>query len=129
MSNSGINTRNANKELVSLKYMLSLIFSNAPHVVHRMTHEKLVDSHNTLMAAYIESIKRPCVDVRVPHPDPSSAIAMNLPTADSNESGSDTLDSYSQSEYPNIHYWTKGKWVDFKNEEKNSSIQGSKAGP
>jgi hypothetical protein len=97
--------------------------------VHRGIHGKLAASHELLMAAYTEAMKRPRMEDNARDPNQSSAPALHAPNADREEPRPDTLRSYSKSDFPDINFWTKGEWLDFKNKGKDSSAMGSKAGP
>jgi hypothetical protein len=53
----------------------------------------------------------------------------HAPSLDREEPHPDTLPSYSKSDFPDIRFWTKSDWLDFKNKGKDSSTLRSKAGP
>ena len=55
-------------------------------------------------------------------------LAQHAPSLDREELRPDTLPSYSKSDFPDIRFWKKGDWLDFKNKGKDSSTLGSKAG-
>jgi hypothetical protein len=97
--------------------------------MHREIHGKLAGSHELLMAAYTKAVKRLCMEDHVWLLNPSSAPALHAPNADREEPCPHMLPSYSKSDFPDINFWTKGEWLDFKNKGKDSSAMGSKAGP
>ena len=88
-----------------------------------------MESNNVLIAAYIESTKRPRTEDNVRPPNPSCAPALHPPDADRQEPRSDTSSSYSRSDFPDINFWTKGDWLNFKNKGKDSSVLGTTGGP
>jgi len=61
-------------------------------MIHRARHDKLLDLHTLLIALHTGSGKRPRTEDDAPVPDPAT---------------------FSQSDYPNIHFWTKDKWTTF----------------
>jgi hypothetical protein len=114
--------------ILSTCYFLAL-FSNPPHVVHRGIHRKLAGSHELLIAAYTEAMKRPCMEDYTQLPNPNHVPALHASSADREEPHPDTLCLCSKSDFPNINFWTKGEWLDFKNKGRDSLAMGSKAGP
>jgi hypothetical protein len=102
---------------------------NPSYVTHRETHRKLVESNNVLIATYIESMKRPHMEDNTQPLNPSSAPMLHPHDADREEPCSDTLSSYTKSDFPDINFWTKGDWLNFKNKGKDSSVLGTMGGP
>jgi hypothetical protein len=61
--------------------------------------------------------------------NPNRTPALHASSADREEPRPDTLRLCSKSDFPDINFWTKGEWLDFKNKGRDSSAVGSKAGP
>jgi len=89
----------------------------AAHIIFRMMHQKLADSHNLLMSTYIESTKRLCMEDHTPLLNPTTPL---MPLHAPNPDGANLME-YLRSDYPDIHYWTRKEWKDFENKSKNSS--------
>jgi hypothetical protein len=114
--------------ILSTCYFLAL-FSNPPHVVHRGIQGKLVGSHKLLMAVYTEAMKRPHMEDYTQLLNPSRVPVLHASSTDREEPHPDTLCLCSKSDFPDINFWTKGEWLDFKNKGRDSSARGSKASP
>jgi len=81
---------------------LPFFFINTPHIVHRETHAKLVESHGILMHVFAEVTQR--VKDRASHPDPShsSALALYGVSAGGEEQHADRLHPYVKADFPDI---------------------------
>ena len=108
---------------------LPFFFINTPHIVHRATHAKLVESHSILMHAFAEATQR--AKDHASHPDPShdSALALHGVSAGREEQRTDRLHPYVKANFPDIRYWTRNEWLHFRNNKKDSNVLGSEAGP
>lgn len=78
----------------------------------RMTHEKLVQSHNMLMAIFTNSATK-----RQYEDDQLYSASRNMTIDDSNSKPR----SYLQSEYPLVKYWTRQQWKENENTSKDAS--------
>ena len=63
--------------------------------------------------------------------DPRNTRARHAPNTDSDEEGSSSAEfhTYSRSDYPHIHYWTKEEWIEVEAKRKDSFDPGARPGP
>jgi hypothetical protein len=106
----------------SLKYVLRIphLFAT-PADVHRLSFQKLLDSHNQLSAAVIRCTKRP-------HPDDSD---LDAPTANT-RAYREMLPPLSRSDFPLVKFWTREEWNAYNTARKDSTsaeVDNSRGAP
>jgi hypothetical protein len=67
--------------------------------MHRAAHQKLLEAHNVVVVAYIDSTKRPCTEDSTQLPSSDSAVAKCALGTDSEEACPNRLLS---SDYPRV---------------------------
>ena len=92
------------------------------HTIHRARHDKLVDTHQPIVADYLETQKRLYTEaltlVSVGRP-----IWPGVGSHKEEESKPVMITTciLSHSNYPNIRFWTKEEWIKEVNKKKASS--------
>ena len=100
------------------------------HTIHRARHDKLVDTHQLIVADYLETQKRSYAEALTPV-SVGRPIRPGVGSHEEEESKPVMTTTWvlSRSDYPNIRFWTKEEWIKEVNKKKASSDPTDQAGP
>jgi hypothetical protein len=106
---------------ISGSYHISSHANPIDNKLLRSTHNKLIVTHNILMAMFSDGM------AKRQHEDGRSFLPPSPPTDTTWEVSK--LAMYAQSHYPMVRFWTRREWKDFKNSTDDATNLNSKAGP